>query len=79
MTNKIFLKMLHDLNNALCACSGFTEMLIDIEDRERQKEILLIVKGNILKMGNIIEIYREQASIELKDIDEDHLDSTSNV
>lgn len=79
MENKKFLKMLHDLNNALCACSGFTEMLLDKEDREYQKKVLLIVRGDIIKMGDILENYRELATKELKDIDEDHLDSTSNV
>jgi hypothetical protein len=58
MENEKVLKLIHDLNNTLCACSGFTEMLLGIEDREYQKKILEITSKGILKMGALLESTR---------------------
>lgn len=51
MENKEVIKILHDLNNILCACSGFSEILFDIEDREYQKHLLDVIKNNLLRMA----------------------------
>jgi len=58
MENEKVLKLIHDLNNTLCACSGFTEMLLDIEDREYQKNLLGITSKGIIKMGALLESTR---------------------
>ena len=58
MENEKVLKLIHDLNNTLCACSGFTEMLIDVEDRKYQKELLGITSKGITKMSALLESTR---------------------
>ena len=68
MENEKILKLIHDLNNTLCACSGFSEMLLDVEDREYQKDILRTIQKGLLKMGEAIdhtrvELLKEQRAL----------------
>lgn len=66
MENEKVLKLIHDLNNLLCATSGFTEMLLDIEDREYQKKLLDInIKSN-LKMGKLLDDTRIELLNEMR-------------
>lgn len=58
MKNEDIIKMLHDLNNVLCACSGYTEMLLEAEDREYQKKLLGVTRGGMIKMGSLLETTR---------------------
>lgn len=67
MENKKVLKLIHDLNNTLCACSGFTEMLLSAEDREYQKKLLEISSNGIKKMGALLESTRVELLKEEKD------------
>ena len=55
MENKKILKMIHDLNNILCATSGFTEIMLDREDRDYQKRLLTINKSSLIRMSDILE------------------------
>jgi signal transduction histidine kinase len=54
-TKNILKKMFHDLNNVLCACSGYAEMLIADEDRPRQKKLLTKLLKCINRIVKIIE------------------------
>jgi hypothetical protein len=75
MENEKILKLLHDLNNNMCACSGFTEILIEAEDREYQKKLLTSALAGLIKMSKKLEDCRIDL---LKDMEErSHLDSTS--
>lgn len=66
MENEKVLKLIHDLNNILCATSGFTEMLLEIEDREYQKKLLDInIKSNI-KMGKLLDDARIELLEEIR-------------
>lgn len=56
-------KLLHDLSNVLCACSGYTELLLDKEDRDYQKKILSHMKSSINRFN---EILKETATKHLK-------------
>jgi signal transduction histidine kinase len=60
MENEKVLKLIHDLNNILCACSGFTDMLLDVEDREHQKKLLSISRKGINRMGELLEDTRKE-------------------
>lgn len=58
METKKIIKILHDLNNILCACNGFSEMLLDIEDREYQKHLLEVINRNLIRMAICLENVR---------------------
>lgn len=66
MENKKILKMIHDLNNLLCATTGFTEMLLDIENREYQKKLLGINKNSFIKMGKLLDDVRIELLEEIR-------------
>lgn len=58
MENKKVLKLIHDLNNILCACNGFTEMLLESENSEDKKKMLSISHKGLLRMRDILdEVY----------------------
>lgn len=56
--NKIILKLVHDLNNLLCATTWFTEVLLNSEDRGYQKKLLEINRDSLVKMANILDTTR---------------------
>jgi hypothetical protein len=60
MENKKIIKLIHDLNNIMCACSGFSEMLIDVEDREYQKRLLGTIQSGLTRMGDLLEESRKE-------------------
>jgi len=66
MENKKVLKLVHDLNNILCACSGFTEMLLESEDRENKKKMLDISHKGLLRMGDILDEARLELLKEMR-------------
>jgi signal transduction histidine kinase len=66
MENKSVLKLVHDLNNLLCATTGFTEMLLDSEDREHQKKLLEINMDSLVKMANILDKTRIELLKEMR-------------
>lgn len=66
MENKSVLKLVHDLNNLLCATTGFTEMLLDSEDREYQKKLLEINMDSLVKMANILDKTRIELLKEMR-------------
>lgn len=70
MENEKVLKLIHDLNNILCACSGFTDMLLDVEDREHQKKLLDISRRGIVRMGYLLEATRKEL---IKEIERDSI------
>lgn len=83
MKDEKILKLIHDLNNTLCACSGFSEMLLEVEDREYQKNLIITVRDGLLKMGkNLddtrIELLKEQRAVELFDLDLKGFDNKNN-
>lgn len=67
MENEKILKLIHDLNNTLCACSGFSEMLLDVEDREYQKKILGTIHDGLLRMGVALDNTRIELLKERQD------------
>jgi hypothetical protein len=66
MENKSVLKLVHDLNNLLCATTGFTEMLLYSEDREYQKKLLGINMDSLVKMANILDKTRIELLKEMR-------------
>ncbi len=66
MKNEKVLKMIHDLNNLMCAITGFTEMLLDVEDREYQKRLLDINMKSNLKMGKLLDDARKELLEEMR-------------
>jgi len=77
MENEKLEKIFHDLNNLLCASSGFTELLLDREDREYQKKLLTHNRQGLIKMSELLEqtqtlLYQEMYP---EDIDEDDSES----
>lgn len=83
MKDEKILKLIHDLNNTLCACSGFSEMLLDVEDREYQKNLLVMIRDGLLKMGkNLddtrVELRKEQRAVESFNFDLKRFDNKNN-
>ena len=74
MENEKILKMIHDLNNILCATSGFTEIMLDREDRDYQKRLLTINKSSLIRMSEILEKARISLLQEL-DLDTEKVES----
>lgn len=68
MENDKFLKIIHDVNNILCACSGFTELLLDGEDRDYQKKILKVNLKSFVKISGLLEKTRKDL---IKEMDEE--------
>lgn len=66
MENEKVLKLVHDLNNLLCASTGFTELLLGAEDREYQKKILNINMGSCIKMADLLEKTRLELLKEMR-------------
>jgi signal transduction histidine kinase len=60
MENEKVLNLIHELNNLLCATTGFTEVLLENEDREYQKKLLNINKESCTKMADLLEKTRVQ-------------------
>lgn len=60
MENEKVLKLIHDLNNLLCATTGFSEILLEIENREYQKRLLNINLESCIKMADLLDETRVQ-------------------
>jgi signal transduction histidine kinase len=60
MKTKEIIQLLHELNNILCACSGFSEILLDIEDRAYQRKLLEIIVNNLVRMDGCLENVRDE-------------------
>lgn len=60
MENEKVLKLIHDLNNLLCATTGFSEILLETEKREYQKKLLSINLESCIKMADLLDGVREQ-------------------
>jgi hypothetical protein len=74
MEKEKLINRIHDLNSTLCACSGLTERLLNVEDRDYSKKILGTIYEGLLKMGVAlddikIELLKEQRTIESFNID----------
>lgn len=74
MENEKILKIIHDLNNILCATSGFTEIMLDREDRDYQKRLLTINKSSLIRMSDILEKARISLLQEL-DLDTENVEA----
>jgi hypothetical protein len=61
MKTKEIIQLLHDLNNILCACKGFSELLLDIEDRAYQVQLLKIIIKNLVRMEGHLANVRDKA------------------
>jgi hypothetical protein len=66
MKNENVLKLIHDINDALCACSGFSEKLLNIEDRSYQKKILSANLKAITNLGILLDNTRVELLKEIK-------------
>jgi hypothetical protein len=66
MKNEKVLKLIHELNDVLCACSGFSEKLLSIEDRSYQKKILNANSKAITNLGILLENTRVELLREIK-------------
>lgn len=60
MENEKVLKLIHDLNNLLCATTEFSEILLEIENREYQKRLLNINLESCIKMADLLDETRVQ-------------------
>ena len=54
ITKIFFAKIFHDINNLLCACSGYTEILIAEEDRPHQKLLLVNLNKCIIRLIAVV-------------------------
>lgn len=60
MENEKVLKLIHDLNNLLCATTGFSEILLETENREYQKKLLSTNLESCIKMADLLDETRLQ-------------------
>jgi hypothetical protein len=66
MENEKTLKLIHEINDLLCACSGFSERLLDIEDRDYQRKILKTNSMAITNIGILLDNARVEILKEIK-------------
>lgn len=66
MENEKVLKLIHELNDILCACSGFSEKLLNIEDRPYQKKILSTHSKAIVNLGILLDNTRVELLRDIK-------------
>jgi hypothetical protein len=66
MENEKTLKLIHEINDLLCTCSGFSERLLDIEDRDYQRKILKTNSMAITNIGILLDNARVEILKEIK-------------